>query len=83
MGMIKHFQSTQSNKFALSLNYLKKEVRDGVIFCLQINMKVSYKVILTFWVCLARPSQSTHNFSVWLGWCHAAKLSHFELWEKC
>ena len=21
----------------------------------------------TFWVCLARPSQSTHNSSVWLG----------------
>ena len=32
MGMIKHFQSTQSNKFARSLQYLKKEVRDGVHF---------------------------------------------------
>ena len=30
MGMINHFQSTQSNKFALSLKYLKKEFRDGV-----------------------------------------------------
>ena len=27
MGMIKHSQSTQSNKFAISLQYLKKEVR--------------------------------------------------------
>ena len=24
-------------------------------------MKYSYKLILTYWVCLARPSQSTHN----------------------
>ena len=32
MGMIKHPQSTQSNKFAISLQYLKNEVRDGVHF---------------------------------------------------
>ena len=31
MGLTKHFQSTQSNKFALSLKYLKK---DGVHFLL-------------------------------------------------
>ena len=34
MGIIKHFQSTQSNKFALSLKYLQKEFRDGVYFLL-------------------------------------------------
>ena len=32
IGMIKHSQSTQSNKFAISLQYLKKEVRNGVYF---------------------------------------------------
>ena len=32
MGVIKHFQSTQGNKFAISLQYLKKEVRDRVHF---------------------------------------------------
>ena len=32
LGMIKHSQSTQSNKFAISLQYLKKEVRKGVHF---------------------------------------------------
>ena len=32
LGMIKHSQSTQSNKFAISLQYLKKEVRKGVPF---------------------------------------------------
>ena len=30
MGIIKLSQSTQSNKFAISLQYLRKEVRDGV-----------------------------------------------------
>ena len=29
--MIKHFQSTQSNKFAMSLQYLLKEVMNGVL----------------------------------------------------
>ena len=41
MGMIKHSQSTQSNKFAISLQYIEKEVRNGVHFCIQINFKVS------------------------------------------
>ena len=30
IGMIKHYESTQNNKFAVSLQYLKREVRDGV-----------------------------------------------------
>ena len=30
--MIKHSQSIQSNKFAISLQYLKKEIRGGVYF---------------------------------------------------
>ena len=30
MGIIYHSQNTQSNEFAISLQYLKKEVRDGV-----------------------------------------------------
>ena len=33
IGLIKYSQSTQSNKFAISLKYLKKEVRDGVFTC--------------------------------------------------
>ena len=32
MCMIKQFQSTQSNKFVTSLQYLKKEVRNGAHF---------------------------------------------------
>ena len=32
LGMIKHSQSTESDNFAISLQYLKKEVRDVVHF---------------------------------------------------
>ena len=32
MGMSKHSQSTESNKFVISLQYLKKEARIGVHF---------------------------------------------------
>ena len=32
MGVIKHSQGSQSYKFAISLQYLKKEVRDRVHF---------------------------------------------------
>ena len=30
MGMVKHSQSSQKSKFVMSLQYLKKEVRDEV-----------------------------------------------------
>ena len=30
MQMVKHFQSSQNSKFAMSLQYLKKEVRDEI-----------------------------------------------------
>ena len=32
MGMLKHSQSSQNSKFAMTLQYLKKEVRDEVNF---------------------------------------------------
>ena len=40
IGMIKHSQNTQSNKFALSLKYLKKKLGMGFILHLQINLKL-------------------------------------------
>ena len=43
MGMIKNSQSTESNKLALFLQYLKKEVRDGVHF-----LQSFYKLELSF-----------------------------------
>ena len=32
MGMVKHSQSSQNSKYAMSLQYLKKEVKDEVDF---------------------------------------------------
>ena len=52
MEMVKHFQSSQNSKFTMSVQYLKKEVRDEVdflLFCMQINIKVTYKLISTLW----------------------------------
>ena len=46
MGIIRHSRSTQNNKFAISVQYLKKEVRMELIFCMQINIKVSSKLLL-------------------------------------
>ena len=58
MGMIKHSQRTQINKFAISLQYLKKEVReDKFIFCIYIKfLKVG--IILTE---MARYVQNSQN----------------------
>ena len=41
MDIFKHFQTTQSNKSTISLQYLKKEVRDGFFCCMHVNIKVS------------------------------------------
>ena len=61
MGMIKHSQSTQSNKFAISLQYLKKEVRDGVHFLHADKHQSFYKLALSFLMEVARHVQSTQN----------------------
>ena len=46
IGMIKHSQSSQIAKFPMFLWYLKKEDSQmKLIFSMQINIKVSYKLI--------------------------------------
>ena len=47
MGMIKHFHSTQSKKFAISIQYLKKEVRQGVNFMRADQDQSFYKLALS------------------------------------
>ena len=46
MGMIKHSQSTQISKHAISLQYLKKEVREGVHFLHLDKHQSFYKLAL-------------------------------------
>ena len=44
----------------ISMHYLQKNMRLKWFFCLQLNTKVFYKVIV-FWICVTRLSQSTQN----------------------
>ena len=61
MGITKHSQSTQSNKFAISLQYLKKEVRDGVHFLHADKDESFCKLELSFLMEVTRHVQSTQN----------------------
>ena len=49
MGMVKHFQSSQNSKFAMSLQYLKKEVKDEVDFLHADKHQNFYKLISIIW----------------------------------
>ena len=74
MVMFKHSQNSQNSKFAMSLPYLKKEVRDEVGF-LHVNkhqsflkvdfntlgIKVSYKLILSLLIGMIKHSQSSQR----------------------
>ena len=68
MGMVKHFQSSQNSKFPMSLEYVKKEVRDKVDFLHadkrqsfpQVDF-ISYKVILLLSMSMMKHSQSTQS----------------------
>ena len=74
MGMVKHSQSSQNSKFALSLQYLIKEVRDELDFLHAdkyqsfqqigfntLGIKVSYKVIISLLIGMIKHSQSTQS----------------------
>ena len=60
----RHAQNTQNIQSA-SLPYLcnisRKTLRMKLIFCLQINVKCFFKVILSFQVCLGRHAQIIKN----------------------
>ena len=72
MGMAEHSQSSQNIKFAMSLQYLQKQVRDEVAFLhadkhprfLQVyfktlGVKVPYELILSVLLGMIKHSQST------------------------
>ena len=61
MGRIKDFKSTPSNKFAISLQYLKKEVWNGVHFLHADKHQSFYKLALSFLIEAARHVRSTQN----------------------
>ena len=59
--MIKHSQSTQSNKFAVSLQYLKKEIANGVNYLHADKHESFYKLALSFLTETTKYVQSTQN----------------------
>ena len=59
--MIKHSQITQSNKFAISLQYHKKEVWNGVHFWYADESQNFYKLVLSFLAEVTRHVQNTQN----------------------
>ena len=61
MVMIKYSQSTQSDKFVISLEYLEKEVRNGVHFLHAGKQQSFYNLALMFLIQVARYVQSTKN----------------------
>ena len=58
MGMTKHSENNQSDKFAISLQHLKKEVRDGVYILHADKHQSFYKSLLFFSAEVARHIQS-------------------------
>ena len=59
----RHTQSTRNNKFAISLQYLKENVKDED-FCLQINVKGFFRLMLSFQVHVAWHTEITQITSL-------------------
>ena len=57
----RHGQSTQSNKFAISLQDLKKNIKDEVDFLPRDKSQRFFKLIQSFKVCIASHCQSSEN----------------------
>ena len=57
----RHAQNTQNNKFVISLQYFKENLKDEVAFWLQVKTKGFFRLIVSFYVCVARHAQITKN----------------------
>ena len=67
--MDRNAQSTRRKKFAYLCNISRKTREMKLIFCLQINAKVLYQLIVFFFcICIARHAQSTQSnkFAIFL-----------------
>ena len=73
MEMIKHYQSTQSNMFAMFLQHLWKEVMDGVYFGVHQDQNF-YKLDCRFLMKVARHVQSNQKRKL-LNFCNILRKS--------
>ena len=86
MGMIKHSQSTQGNKFVIYLQYLKNEVTNRFQFWYTYKHRSFCKLTLSFLMEVASYVQSTQNrkfvvfvFSIFCSFCFFSKWFFIEL----
>ena len=63
MGVVKHSESTQSNKFAISLQHFKREVRDRTYFLHADKHQGFYELTLKFLMEVVMHAQSAQNRS--------------------
>ena len=56
-----HSQSTQFNKFAMSLQYLKENMKEKTDFLTIDKHQMLFKLIILLYVCVARHAQITQN----------------------
>ena len=61
MGMARYSQSSQNDTLAMSLQYLKKEVRNGVHFLHADKHQSFYKLALSFLIKVVRHVQGTQK----------------------
>ena len=71
--MIGHSQSTQSNKFTISLQYFKMEVWNGVHLLHADKYESFYKFALSFLMGVVRHAQSTQNREIKIFLQHVKK----------
>ena len=89
MGLVKHSQSSQNSKFAISFQYVKKEVKDEVdflhankqsflkVYFNTLGIKVSFKVDI---IIINGHDQAFFLFFNWDS-LHARLNSHYEAWS--
>ena len=80
MGMAKYSQSYQNSNFAMSLQYLKKEVRYKVDILHADKHRVSYKLVLTLWPSKFPTSWYYHYW--WASILKAVKITSLKYLKK-
>ena len=81
MDMIKHSQITQSNKFAISSQYLKKEIRNGGHFWHAESRQSFYKLVSSFFMEVDVHVQSTQNRKLVIFLQYIKKIVATVLWS--
>ena len=81
VSVARHTQSTQNNKLAISMQYLKQNVNDEVVFLPEDKHQRFLQLILSFYGCVPRHAQIS---GCWLlescEYCMKLTTGYSELW---